>query len=232
MTPVRGIFLDAFGTILELEPPAPKLVRALRDGWGVEVTEAEAGHALRAEITYYKAHHLDGYDAESLAELRLRCAGVLHRELPEQARAEASPADLLPAMLGSLEFRPFPDVAAALRRVRSEGLQLAVVSNWDVSLHEAVERCGLRHLVDHVVSSAEVGAAKPDPAPFERALRLTGLEPEAVIHIGDELELDVTGARAAGIAPVLIHREGGTLPTPDPPVPVITNLTGFTPGTA
>lgn len=229
MSDIKGVFLDAFGTILELEPPAPKLVRALRDGWGLSVSEEEAGRALRAEITYYRAHHLDGYDAESLAELRFRCAGVLHRELPERVRAAASPAELLPAMLGSLEFRPFPDVTAALRRFRKAGLLLAVVSNWDVSLHEVIERCRLDGLVHHVVSSAEAGSAKPDPAPFERALELTGIEPESVVHIGDEPELDVTGARAAGITPVLIQRGAGTNAKPDPPVRVIADLTGFIP---
>lgn len=229
MSDIKGVFLDAFGTILELEPPAPKLVRELREGWGIEMSEEDARRALRAEITYYKAHHLDGRDAESLAELRLRCAGVLHRELPESVRAVASPAELLPAMLGSLEFRPFPDAAAALRRFRKAGLLLVVVSNWDVSLHEAIERCRFDGLVDHVVSSAEAGAAKPDPVPFERALELTGLRPGSVVHVGDEPELDVAGARAAGITPVLIQREAGPVPKPDPPVRVISDLNGFTP---
>lgn len=229
MSDVRGVFLDAFGTILELEPPAPKLARALRQGWGADVTEKEAEYALRAEISYYRAHHLEGRDARSLAELRLRCATVLHRELPERVRERTDPEGLLPVMLGSLEFRPFPDVTEALGRLRGNGLKLAVVSNWDVSLHEAIERCRLDGLVDHVISSAEAGAAKPDPAPFERALELTGLDPASVVHIGDEPELDVIGARAAGITPVLILREAGMVPKPGPPVRVITDLTGFAP---
>lgn len=242
---IQAVSLDAFGTILELTPPAPALVRELRDGWGVEVSLAEAERALIAEITYYKAHQLDGSDDASLADLRLRCARMLAENLPEAARGQIGPAELLPAMMRSLQFWPFADVVDALERFRGQGLKLVVVSNWDVSLTQVLGTCGLLPYVDHIVASAAVGAAKPSPAPFERALELLGMEPSSVVHIGDEPGQDVAGAIAAGIAPVLIRRReepGGSEPerNPAPPapgpdrtpsapgVPVITTLTEFT----
>ena len=82
-------------------------------------------------------------------------------------------------------------------------------SNWDVSLHEQLERTGLRALLDGAVSSAEAGAAKPDPAILVRALALAGAEPADAWHVGDDVEADVGAARAAGLRPVLIDREGG-----------------------
>jgi FMN phosphatase YigB (HAD superfamily) len=82
------------------------------------------------------------------------------------------------------------------------------VSNWDVSLHDALADAGLAALVDGALSSAEVGRAKPDPLIFERALRLADVAPEDAIHVGDSLEHDVAGARAAGIRPVLVTRGG------------------------
>lgn len=227
---VRGLTLDAFGTILELEPPVPRLVDELRVRWGVDLEPESAARALKAEISYYRAHHLDGWDAESLAGLRRRCAAILHAELPTSIRVRVGPAELLPAMLESLRFRAFPDVVPALKRFRSEGLVLAVVSNWDVSLREAVDRCGLSGLVDHVVSSAEVGAAKPSPVPFQRALELLGLESSEVVHIGDEPDLDLAGARAAGISPVLIRRDPDRNPELTPAAtPVITSLDAWSP---
>lgn len=255
MSSVKALSLDAFGTILELIPPAPALVRELRRGWGIAVSEAEAGRALAAEIRYYRAHQLEGRDESSLADLRLRCAGVLLENLPRAARERLTAAELLPAMMRSLRFRPFAEVPAALERFRERGLALAVVSNWDISLPQVLADCGLAPLIDHVVSSAEVGAAKPSPAPFQRALELLGVEPPAVIHIGDEPDLDVAGATAAGMRPVLIRRNGDpTVPdtrapaaaapdtaaapaaaapaapgtgAPDPDIPVITNLADF-----
>lgn len=172
----------------------------------MEISPAEAGAAFLAEIAYYKAHHVEGHDAPSLADLRRRCAGVLHAALPAPARERINPDQLLPAMLDSLHFRPYPEVVGWLTVLRAAGLELAVVSNWDVSLGEVLERVGLAPLLDHVVTSAGVGAAKPDPAVFLRALELLGVRPEEAIHLGDSPALDLAGAEAAGVEAVLVSR--------------------------
>jgi len=109
-------------------------------------------------------------------------------------------------MLGSLEFVPFPDVLPALYAMR--GHVLIVVSNWDCSLADWLGPAGLLEHVEAVVTSAEVGVAKPDVAIFERALAIAGVEPGEAVHVGDSPEHDVAGARAAGIRPVLVARDG------------------------
>jgi putative hydrolase of the HAD superfamily len=218
--PVRAVLLDALGTLLELEPPAPRLQAELA-ARGVAVSEAESGAALRAEIAYYRAHHDEAVDAAALAELRERCTAVLAAALPEHARVE----DLGVALLASLRFRPYPEVPATLAALRAAGLRLVVVSNWDVSLHEALARTGIAPLVDGAISSAEAGAAKPATAVFERALALAGhVAPAAAVHVGDDVAADVAGARAAGIAPVLVVRGGGAHSAG---VPTLTDLTGL-----
>ncbi len=220
----KGLLLDAFGTLLELEPPTPALVRELRGGWGVELSPAEVERAFAAEVAYYRAHHLEGHDAASLADLRLRSSTVLRDNLPEPVRDRIDPAELMPAFLRSLRFRPFDDVTAALTRFRAAGIRLAVVSDWDVSLGEVLESCELAHLIDHAVSSAEVGVAKPSPAVFERATELLGLDASSVLHIGDTPGLDIAGATAAGIASVLIRRDPDLVPDVDSGVPTIGSL--------
>jgi putative hydrolase of the HAD superfamily len=217
----RVVFLDALGTLLALEPPAPRLVAALAER-GARVAEDVAAAALAAEIAYYRAHHHEARDVASLAELRDRCAAVLQRHLPEPV------PDLRAALLTSLRFTPYPEVPETLRRLRDGGVRLVVVSNWDVSLHEALAATGLAPLVDGAVSSAEAGAAKPDPAIFARALALAGagLRAADAVHVGDEAA-DLDGARAAGIAPVLVRRGGaGALAVPDG-VPVLPDLGGL-----
>jgi FMN phosphatase YigB (HAD superfamily) len=73
------------------------------------------------------------------------------------------------------------------------------------------------------VSSAELGAAKPAPAAFRRALTLAGVPAAEAVHVGDRVEEDVEGARAAGIAPVLVVREGDA-PELEEPVWTIRSL--------
>ena len=218
---MSAVLLDAMGTLIELERPAPLLVDALA-ARGVTVGEAEADRALRAEIAFYRAHHDEAADARGLEDLRDRCAGVLRDALPPAARALAH-AELRAAMLAALRFRAFGDVAPALARLRAAGHALVVVSNWDVSLHDALERTGLRPLVDGAVSSAEAGASKPDPAIFEHALALAGAAADDAVHVGDSLEHDVAGARAAGLRAVLVARDGGPVAAPAG-VPVIASL--------
>jgi putative hydrolase of the HAD superfamily len=62
--------------------------------------------------------------------------------------------------------------------------------------------------VDGVVTSAEVGAAKPEPRVFERALTVAGVPAGEALHAGDKVDNDVEGAAAAGIRAVLVQREG------------------------
>jgi putative hydrolase of the HAD superfamily len=110
------------------------------------------------------------------------------------------------AMLAAIRFRAYPDVPDALAELRDRGCRLVAVSNWDVSLHDVLGDLGLAGLLTGAVSSAEAGAAKPDPAIFARALEVAGVGPEAALHAGDSVEADVAGARAAGITPVLVDR--------------------------
>jgi putative hydrolase of the HAD superfamily len=204
--PKRGVLLDAMGTLVALEPPAPLLVAELAARFGATVSSEEAERAFAAEIAYYKAHHVEGRDEDSLADLRRRCAEVLHAALPAASRARFGAAELEPAMLASLRFRAYPDAVGWLAVLRAAGLKLAVVSNWDVSLASVLEGVGLAGLLDGVVTSAAAGAAKPDPAVFLRALELLQLRPEEAIHLGDSPELDRAGAAAAGIESVLVSR--------------------------
>jgi putative hydrolase of the HAD superfamily len=206
---LQVVLLDALGTLLELEPPAPHLCAELA-ARGTVISEAEAAAALRAEIAYYRAHHDKAVDGAALAKLRDRCTAVLAGALPEHAR---DTPDLRGALLASLRFRPYPEVPEVLGALRAAGLRLVVVSNWDVSLHEALARTGLTPLLDGAISSAEAGAAKPAPAIFARALALAGdIAPGAAVHVGDDAALDVAGACAAGIAPVLVLRDGAVSP--------------------
>jgi len=203
----RALLLDALGTLVELEPPVEPLRRELRARFGLELSAAEGAAAMRAEIAFYRAHHDEAADRAGLLDLRRRAADALRAALPS-AVAEIGSEPLAEALLAALRFRPFPEVPDVLRAAREHGLKLVVVSNWDVSLHDVLGVTGLAPLLDGVLTSAEVGSAKPAPAIFERALALAGVAPGEALHVGDSVEHDVAGARAAGIEPLLLVRNG------------------------
>jgi putative hydrolase of the HAD superfamily len=201
------VLLDALGTLVELERPWPHLVDELA-ARGVMVGEDVARAAMLAEMAYYRAHHDEAVDWATLKDLRRRCAAVVQEQLQTALPLD----DVLDALLGAIRFRAYPEVPGVLARLRAGGARLAVVSNWDVSLHDVLERTGLRPLVDAVVISAELGVAKPDPAIFRAALDRLGAGPDGALHVGDSLEDDVAGARAAGLEAVLVARNGAPAP--------------------
>lgn len=203
---VGAVLLDALGTLVELEPPAPALRAELEHRTGTDVGAAAAEAAFAAEIAYYLAHHLEGRDRDSVERLRDRCAEELRGALELEGLDHATARE---AMLAALRFRPFADALPLLKRLRADGLRVVVLSNWDASLPEALERAGLARHVDAAVSSAVAGAAKPHPVVFERALAVAGCEPAEAVHVGDSPAADVAGARAAGIRAVLLDRAGG-----------------------
>jgi putative hydrolase of the HAD superfamily len=203
----KAILLDALGTLLALEPPAPLLRAELARRFTIDVTEEQAARAIAAEITYYRAHLDEGRDNTTLEGLRRRCGAVLRDALPEPV-ALLDIDDITTALLASLRFRAFPDVGPALAALKQRRHRLVVVSNWDVSLHAVLERLSIAPLLDGIITSAQAGARKPDPAIFDRALRVAGVAPDHAIHVGDSLEEDVAGARRSGIEPVLIRRDG------------------------
>lgn len=209
----RAILLDALGTLLTFEAPAPHLRAELETRLGVDVGERSAAAAIAAEMSYYRAHLHEGRDAVALAGLRRRCAEAMRPALPPPAGG--ADAELLEAaLLGALRFRAYHDAPPALKALRAAGVRLVVLSNWDASLHERLAETGLAALVDGALASAELGAAKPDPAAFAAALAVAGVGAAAAWHVGDSLDADVAGAGAAGLAAVLIAREGPPVPRP------------------
>jgi putative hydrolase of the HAD superfamily len=103
-------------------------------------------------------------------------------------------------------------VDAQTRRALDEfsglGLRMAVVSNSDGTAEAGIKALGLRDFFDLVIDSAVVGYEKPDKRIFQVALEAVGVEASRAIYIGDLYSVDVLGARAAGIHPVLLDPHG------------------------
>jgi putative hydrolase of the HAD superfamily len=217
------VTLDALGTLVELQDPYRRLADELA-ARGAPVEVAAARTALHAEMAHYREHHDIASDLDGLARLRADCTEVLRAALPAPASALGSDT-LLDALLAALRFRPFAEVPDVLRDLRASGAVLVVVSNWDVSLHEVMERTGLRELVDGVLTSAEIGEAKPGGTMFRAALELAGARSSEAVHVGDSIEHDVAGALAMGMRAVLVDRDGSAGAVPAG-VAVVSDLRG------
>ena len=188
-----AVTVDAMGTLVELDRPVERLANALRTR-GQDRPAEQVAEAFRREVAFYLEHKLDARNAKGLAELRRECAGVFLAG----AEAELDPADFSADFVGAMVFTPMEGGLAALERLRSAGLALACVSDWDIGLEEQLAKIGVDDLFDSIVTSAEAGAPKPEPALFEAALGRLGVAPGRALHVGDG-DGDRAGASAAGM---------------------------------
>ncbi len=115
-------------------------------------------------------------------------------------------------------FTPLdPRTRALLVRLRREGLGTAVVTNGSsLSQRSKVRHWGLPGLVDAIVVSEEIGAAKPAAAIFRHALRAVGADAAHTLFVGDRPEADIGGARGVGTRTAWIHH-GRTWEAAAPP---------------
>lgn len=137
--------------------------------------------------------------------------------------AEVHMTKLSEAMVFPPEHQPLLEWASARYR-------LAVISNFDhtPTARRLLEQYRVLGFFEQVVISAEEGLRKPHPEIFVRTLARMGLAPSEALFIGDNLEIDVAGAKGVGMDVAWVNREGGALsdgtPAPDYTISSITEL--------
>jgi putative hydrolase of the HAD superfamily len=104
----------------------------------------------------------------------------------------------------------YPEVAEILQKLKAR-FQLAVISNFDGRLRFILEHLGISKFFAHVFISSELGADKPEPEIYRRALNYARLNPAEVLHVGDDPERDWKGATAAGLSIFQLDRRKNSL---------------------
>ena len=173
---------------------------------------SEVGEALRR--AYRRVKGLRAAGKIPVSGIVEHCVGLLAaelgcpRELVKRGFVQAA-LSLEPAALA------YPEVREALETLRGAGFALAAVSNvtfWPGYVTRLLlERAGLGGFFEAQVYADEVGALKPDPSIFERALesvKEAGVEAEHAAHVGDDFREDFLGAMSLGVAAILVDRAG------------------------
>lgn len=104
----------------------------------------------------------------------------------------------------------YPEAPAVLEKLQSR-FQLAVISNFDGRLRLVLQHLGISKFFSHVFISSEIGAEKPDPEIYRRAVALINLEAADVLHVGDDSTRDWQAAGTAGLAVFRLDRKKNSL---------------------
>lgn len=103
----------------------------------------------------------------------------------------------------------YGDTLACLNELATAGVRLGIITNGDLTFQtNKIERLGLQPLFERVITSGELGYAKPDARIFEHACELFGVDVSRVAYIGDRLRTDAIGAAGAGLTGVWLDRHG------------------------
>ncbi len=211
---VRAVFFDAGYTLLSPHPSVPDIVLAVCAERGLPITrDCLERHQPAAEA------HLRGLvranphtwsdDATITATWTSYFTELLRPCLEGDAAALAATARRAQEVFDDASsYALYPDVRPVLKTLRERGLTLGVISDWGIGLALILRHLDLVHYFDFAVISASLRMAKPNPGLFETALRRADAIPDYAVHIGDSYVLDVLGARAASITPVLLDRPG------------------------
>ncbi len=211
---LRFVFLDVGETLLRVTPPGATY-SAILARYGYSVPAATLDALLRDLLRELDTHlprqrNADHTISPALARLRRErlVQHLLERAGVHRAHRASIAEAIFASWIGTDIFQLYPDVVPTLEALRAAGYRLGIVSNWEPRLPLLCESHGIRHYFEFVVSSEAEGYVKPHPRLFQRGLELAGVEPEAVVHVGDSYPEDIEGARGVGIQAVLLDRPG------------------------
>ncbi len=208
---IRAVFFDFFNTLGRFDPPREEIQAAACAEFGIDVTPegVTRGYAVADAFMARETARLPLWSRSEAARdeffaeyerLLLAGAGVdVSRELALRVFALVREAPRGYAL--------YADVLPALAALKGRGLVLGLLTNLRGDATELCESQGLFPALDFAVGSEEVGAGKPEAPIFLEALRRAGAEPQQSMHVGDQYDTDVLGARAVGIHPVLLDRD-------------------------
>ncbi|CAH1155752.1 unnamed protein product [Phaedon cochleariae] len=125
----------------------------------------------------------------------------------EEQKLDAVALHLIEAYKTSACWQQCYGAIGLLSYIRSKGIRMGIVSNFDPRLNITLENMKLRHYFQSVITSYEVGVEKPDPRIFEEAMyhsKIKNLKPDECLHVGDEIFFDYNGAKSSGWHAALI----------------------------
>ena len=209
LSDIRAIAFDLDNTLWDVEPVLERAEQCLA-AWLQEhcprlALSREQMRAAREQLARREPHN-----AHDLSYLRIATLTAHAREHGYDERVALDAFEVFLAARNAVEI--FPDVAPALGRLRLR-YALASLSNGNADL----ARIGLDHIFNVSLNARQIGAAKPHPRCFERLARELALDPGAIAYVGDEPQLDVAAARAAGLRTVWMNRRALPWPRELPP---------------
>jgi putative hydrolase of the HAD superfamily len=206
---IRVVTFDAAGTLIRLVQPAGYTYARVAAGFGCncdpERMQAAFAAAWRMLPSPPETPGPDPDDGRgwwrALVEKTLDIAGYRVDRFGEYF------AQLYATFSQPGIWELYQDAETILSRLNLSGIRLGVISNFDGRLRTILRQLDVADRFEHLVISSEVGAEKPSARIFHEAARRFAVGPNEILHVGDDSEVDVDGARSAGLQAILVDHK-------------------------
>ncbi|MEG4504137.1 HAD-IA family hydrolase [Microcoleus sp. F6_B4] len=208
------IFLDAAGTLFDVRGSVGEVYGKFAHRFGVTVKSEELNAAFFQSFADSNPMAFPGRELAKIPQLEFewwqavcanafQIAGVFNQfsDFPKFF------VELYAHFATAEPWFVYPDVLPALNKWQQQGIELAVVSNFDSRIYPVLKALNLAEYFTSVTISTEVGAAKPDSQIFTAALQKHNCIAENVLHIGDSFKADYCGAKNAGLNAIWLNRQ-------------------------
>ncbi len=211
---IKAIFYDLDGTLRMNAPKGWQVFSEYAAQRGMQVTPEDVVRAARWEHYYFAQSPELLEDEAAFSDRSAFYTHYSRRQLQVLGASPAQAADLAPGVHALMleAYRPADvipaDLLETLKVLQDQGYLLGVLSNRKESYADYLAELGLAEFFSLVIAAGEAGHYKPDPQVFTYMLEKAGVSAEESIYVGDNYYADVVGARAAGLAPVLLDIHG------------------------
>ena len=209
---LKAVFFDLYNTLASFDPAREELQQKVCADFGIRVTQEGILKGYVAADDFMGRENAKRHLAKRTEQEQWDFFAEYQRLILQGAGVDV-PAKLAGEIFQAIRAIPYhlalyDDALPCIETLKASGLTVGMISNIYSDLKRTCDRLGLSSRLDFWVTSKEAGSEKPHPGIFRLALQKAGVEARESVHVGDQYYSDVTGARGAGITPVLIDRTG------------------------
>ena len=198
---IKALAFDQYGTIVDMQGGLTKVVTPFlkAKGWTGEPSSF---------VTWWRRTHFEN----SMIDALLDRGHTPYRQIGHRAVSNVmdrcgityTQSEVAMLVTEIERLKPFPDVIAALERLRASGYKLAILSNGDRDMLKAAGP-HIGFAFDHVISVEEAGYFKPHWKTYAKAAELIGLDRSSILFVANHA-FDCIGAKAYGMRTAFVDR--------------------------
>ena len=209
---IKAVFFDLYQTLVHYRPTQAELEAEALNSLGFKTPAAalELPILTANEVLYTEmaGRPLSKRSREEIAALYTEYQRTVLKEAGIKAEEKVVLKLLAMMQQAHMDLVVYDDALPVLTDLKKRGLVTGLISNIEKNMNETIEKLGIASKLDIIVTSLDAGAAKPQPEIFQYALKKGCVQPSESIYVGDQYQVDMAGAKAAGMQGILIDRVG------------------------